>query len=501
MKENFFNKLLNKARENAALACLHLADGSTRTYAQVFDRAGQYARTLQALGVGPGDRVAVQVEKSAENLTLYLGTLQAGAVYVPLNTAYTREEVAYFLGDAEPALFVGGAADAELASRFPGIRCLTLDAQGQGTLVDEVNRHQPLATVVPRETTDLAAIVYTSGTTGRSKGAMLCHGNLAMNAEALIEAWGWQASDVLLHALPIFHVHGLFIAMHCALGTGTPMIFLPKFVGAETLRWLNRATVLMGVPTFYTRLLGESGLTAESVRHMRVFISGSAPLTPQTFAEFETRTGHRILERYGMSETIINTTNPLVGERVPGTVGYALPGVEVRIADAAGVEVPRGEVGMIEVRGGNVFSGYWRMPDKTREEIRADGFFITGDLGTMAADGRVAIVGRGKDLVISGGYNVYPKEIEEALDDIPGVRESAVIGVPHADFGEAVVAIVVPDGEPLDLEQLRPHLADRLAKFKQPKALFNVGELPRNTMGKVQKNILRDTYRNTFRAE
>ena len=350
----------------------------------------------------------------------------------------------------------------------------------------------------PRSGTDLAAIVYTSGTTGRSKGAMLTHGNLAINADALIKAWGWRADDVLLHALPVFHVHGLFIAMHCALGTGTPMIFLPRFVASQTLARLADATVLMGVPTFYTRLLDEADLTAAAVRHIRVFISGSAPLTPQTFADFESRTGHRILERYGMSETIINTTNPLVGERVPGTVGFALPGVDVRIADANGVELPRGEVGMIEVRGGNVFSGYWRMPEKTREEFRADRFFITGDLGTMGADARVSIVGRGKDLVISGGYNVYPKEIEEVLDSLAGIAESAVIGVPHPDFGEAVIAVVVPTGEPVELDSLRSALSERLAKFKQPKAMVNVKDLPRNTMGKVQKNLLREQHGNWF---
>jgi len=498
VKDNFFNKLAHEADQAGDRPCLYLEDGTALAYREVYERAARYAGALGGMAVRPGDRVAVQVEKSSENLALYLGCLQAGAVYVPLNTAYTREEIAYFLGDAEPAVFVSTAIDPTLAARFPRVVCHSLDTHGYGSMSDAANSASPRSDVEPRSRSDLAAIVYTSGTTGRSKGAMLSHDNLAMNATALIRAWGWRPDDVLLHALPLFHVHGLFIAMHCALGTGTPMIFLPKFVARQTLAKLADATVLMGVPTFYTRLLDEAELNADSVRHIRVFISGSAPLTPQTFAEFESRTGHRILERYGMSETIINTTNPLIGERVPGTVGFALPGVDVRIADANGTELPRGEVGMIEVRGGNVFSGYWRMSEKTREEIRPDGFFITGDLGTMAADARVSIVGRGKDLVISGGYNVYPKEIEEVLDSVAGIAESAVIGVPHPDFGEAVVAVVVPAGEPVLLESLKGELSERLAKFKQPKALVNVKVLPRNTMGKVQKNLLREQYRDWF---
>ncbi len=498
MKDNFFNKLAHEAHAAGDRPCLFLEDGSTLTYRDVYSRAAAYAGALDAMNVRPGDRVVVQVEKSAENLALYLGCLQAGAVYVPLNTAYTREEVTYFLTDAEPIVFAASEVDPVLAARFPHVHCVSLDAQGNGTLVEAVARATPRVGIVPRKGSDLAAIVYTSGTTGRSKGAMLSHDNLATNAQALIEAWGWRDDDVLLHALPIFHVHGLFIAMHCALGTGTPMIFLPRFIARQTLARLADATVLMGVPTFYTRLLGEPSLTADAVRHIRVFICGSAPLTPQTFTEFESRTGHCIVERYGMSETIINTTNPLIGVRLPGTVGYALPGVEVRIADANGAELPIGEVGMIEVRGNNVFSGYWRMPEKTREEIRPDGFFITGDLGTMAPDARVSIVGRGKDLVISGGYNVYPKEIEDVLDGFAEIAESAVIGVPHPDFGEAVVAVVVPTGAPVELDSLQAALSTRLARFKQPKALVNVTELPRNAMGKVQKNLLRQQYGNSF---
>ena len=327
---------------------------------------------------------------------------------------------------------------------------------------------------------------------------MLSHANLASNALSLSTCWGWQKNDVLLHALPIFHVHGLFIASHCALLNATPMIFLPKFDAAQVLELLPQATVLMGVPTFYTRLLLQKGLNHASVANIRVFICGSAPLTEQTFNAWEAATGQRILERYGMSETIINTSNPLEGDRVAGTVGFALPAQEFRIADADGGPLRNGEIGTIEVRGPNVFQGYWQMPEKTAEEIRDDGFFITGDLGTTDEDGRLSIVGRAKDLVISGGYNVYPKEVESVIDEIPGVGESAVIGVPHADFGEAVVAIIVPSAEEVSIETIQEYLSDKLARFKQPKVTLSVDTLPRNTMGKVQKNVLRDTYAGLF---
>ena len=423
---------------------------------------------------------------------MYLATLKVGGVYVPLNTAYTVAELDYFVDDAQPRLFVG----AELRD---GVSSFTLDANGGGSLVEAAG--QSSADVAPptatRQDHELAAILYTSGTTGRSKGAMLTHSNLASNARSLSEYWGWRPDDVLLNALPIFHVHGLFIASHCALLNATPMIFHSKFVAEDVLAALPDCTVLMGVPTFYTRLLQQPGLTREQVRKVRVFICGSAPLTEQTFSAWEQATGQRILERYGMSETIINTSNPLVGDRVPGTVGFPLPDQEVRIANTEGVEVPRGEVGTIEVRGSNVFSGYWQQPDKTAEEIRADGFFITGDLGTQDPEGRVAIVGRAKDLVISGGYNVYPKEVERLLDEMPDIVESAVIGVPHADFGEAVVAVLVANTE-LDVAAINAALADQLARFKQPKAVIYVDELPRNTMGKVQKNVLREQHSGLF---
>jgi malonyl-CoA/methylmalonyl-CoA synthetase len=476
--------------------CLYVGGAATTdtwTYAQLRERVARIARVLENAGVHRADRVVVQVTKSPDNLALYLATLSCGAVYVPLNTAYTQAELDYFIADAAPALFVGEAVRDDVTT-------LTHDAQGRGTLIDAIE-DSPIdaaPNIAVCQTDDLATILYTSGTTGRSKGAMLTHGNLASNAHALSEAWGWRDDDVLLHALLIFHVHGLFVASHCALLNGTPMVFLPKFDSREVLENLASCTVMMGVPTFYTRLLGEPDLTPAAVEHIRAFICGSAPLTEQTFAEWERRTGHQIVERYGMSETIINTTNPLEGERVPGSVGFALPDLAIRIANDDGVEVARGEVGTIEVSGPAVFKGYWQMPEKTREEIRDDGFFITGDLGIQDAQGRVSIVGRSKDLVISGGYNVYPKEVERLLDEIPGVLESAVIGVPHPDFGEGVVAVVVPDGEDVGLETVNVALSDQLARFKQPKALVNVSELPRNTMGKVQKNILRDEYKELF---
>ena len=380
------------------------------------------------------------------------------------------------------------------------VATLTLDGAGKGSFDDAVQAVDGRASVAERDDQELAAILYTSGTTGRSKGAMLSHANLSSNAHALCEAWGWESDDVLLHALPIFHVHGLFIASHCALLNGSTMQWLTKFDPDLVMQALPTSTVMMGVPTFYVRLLASSEFVQMPLSHIRVFICGSAPLTAQVFAEWEAVTGHRILERYGMSETIINTSNPLAGERVAATVGFPLPGLSLRIADESGQEVPIGEVGTIEVKGANVFGGYWRMPEKTAEEIRNDGFFITGDLGTVDAEGRVTIVGRGKDLVISGGYNVYPKEVETELDDMPEVLESAVIGVPHKDFGEAVVAVVVPQGDAVSQDLVDRALADKLARFKQPKAVVNIAELPRNTMGKVQKNLLRDTHQDLFES-
>lgn len=449
-------------------ACFIQADGSVLTYGQLVRSVGQVSALLLARGVEPGDRVALQAEKSAEAVIVYLATLKAGAVFLPLNTAYTASEVGYFLTDAEPRLFVQDAL----------------------ALVAEAADLEPLDVSVARATTDLASIIYTSGTTGRSKGAMLSHGNLAANARALHEIWGFSPDDVLLHALPIFHVHGLFVALHCAFLSGCPMVWLPKFDDAQVLAGLGKATVMMGVPTFYTRLLANPGFTREVAAGMRLFISGSAPLLESTFAEFEARTGQRILERYGMSESVIITSNPLEGERIAGSVGYALPGVDLRIGGGE-------ETGVIEIRGPSVFSAYWRMPEKTAEEFTADGYFRTGDVGRMDPDGRVWISGRAKDLIISGGYNVYPKEVELILDEMAGVTESAVIGLPHPDFGEAVAAVVIGSG---DEAAMIAELRQSLAAYKTPKRIFFVADLPRNAMGKVQKNLLRDQYGATFGA-
>ncbi|MDA1074315.1 MAG: malonyl-CoA synthase [Proteobacteria bacterium] len=500
---NFYSSFFQAAQVDPTRPCLHLTQDGLWTYSRLLDRIQRTAAVLRQLDIDRGQRLLVQVDKTPENLVLYLACLQVGAVYVPINTAYTADEVAYFLQDAQPELFVHRPEDSErLASVCSQVTTLTLDAGGgHGTLTYAVDAAAPDDLICHREDDDLAAIVYTSGTTGRSKGAMLTHANLSTNAVSLRDYWGWQADDVLLHALPLFHVHGLFIALHCALLSASEIYFLDRFDPGKVLQAMPACSVMMGVPTFYTRLLDHPGLTRSVTDHIRVFISGSAPLTEQTFTAWEERTGHRILERYGMSETIINTSNPLQGERMPGTVGFPLPGVEVRIADEAGEVLASGEVGGIEVRGPNVFKGYWRMPEKTLEEFRSDGFFITGDLGTIDEHGRVSIVGRAKDLVISGGYNVYPKEVEKLIDEIPGVSESAVIGLPHADFGEAVVAVVVPTGDPLSLQTIRDGLKEKLASFKQPKWVINVDVLPRNTMGKVQKNELRQIYNDLFSGQ
>jgi malonyl-CoA/methylmalonyl-CoA synthetase len=458
--------LASRFPSDRSAPCLLLPDGAVISYGALEAGVGRLAALLKARGVEVGDRVAVQAPKTPQSLMLYLATLKIGAIFLPLNTAYTEAEVRYFLDDAEPKLFVTDAI------------ALAREAEGLA----------PLDATHAVSADDLAAIIYTSGTTGRSKGAMLSHGNLAANALALHAAWGFKAGDVLLHALPIFHVHGLFIALHCILLNGGPMVWLARFDDEEVLRMLPQATVLMGVPTFYTRLLANPAFTRQAAAPIRVFICGSAPLLESTFAEFEQRTGQRILERYGMSEAAIITTNPLDGARVPGSVGYPLPGVELRIGGGE-------ETGVIEIRGPSVFSGYWRMPEKTAEDFTADGFFITGDVGRRDPDGRVWISGRAKDLIISGGYNVYPKEIELILDELPGVDESAVIGCPHPDFGEAVVAVIVGAGDPA---QIIATARQSLAAYKAPKQVFFVDDLPRNAMGKVQKNLLRDRFKATF---
>ncbi|AGT11089.1 malonate--CoA ligase [Paracoccus aminophilus] len=482
---------------------LLLADGREVSGSGFVTLVHGFAAGLTALGLKPGDRLAVQIEKSAEALALYGAALAAGIVFLPLNTAYTAEEIAYFVEDSGAALLIGDPAKAEalapIAARF-GAKFATLDGAGRGSFADLAAKQGADFTPVPRSRDDLAAILYTSGTTGRSKGAMLTQANLLENAEVLVREWRFTAEDRLLHMLPIFHTHGLFVASNVVLLSGGSMIFLPGFKVEQALAWLPQATTMMGVPTYYTRLLAEPRFDRDLTAHLRLFTSGSAPLLAETHRLFEERTGHRILERYGMTETNMSTSNPYDGERRAGTVGFPLPGVELRITDPeTGAELPTGTPGMIEVRGHNVFKGYWQMPEKTREELRENGFFITGDIGVIDAEGYVSIIGRQKDLIISGGYNIYPKEIELLLDEAPGVLESAVIGVPHPDFGEAVVAVfVAAPGEAPDPQALAAGLAPRLARFKQPKRYEIVAALPRNTMGKVQKNLLRDTYRGLF---
>lgn len=476
---------------------LETDEGGAWTYGDLHQESARYAHLLQALGLKPGDRVAAQVEKSPQALVLYLATLRAGMAFLPLNTAYQSREIEYFLKDARPGLMVchPDARDRiEPLARRAGTRhLLTLDELGHGTLADAARRQPARFDTVPRSADDLACIIYTSGTTGRSKGAMISHGNLSSNGLTLRDYWGFTGRDVLIHALPLFHIHGLFVAAHCALLSGARMIFRRRFDAATAIRDFRRATVLMGVPTFYTRLLHEPALDREACAGMRLFVSGSAPLLAETHRDFRERTGHAILERYGMSEAGMITSNPLHGERRAGSVGLPLPGVTLRVADDRDRALPAGEVGSIQIRGPNVFLGYWRMSGKTREEFTADGYFRTGDVGLVKRDGYVSIVGRAKDLVITGGYNVYPKEIELLIDQIPGVLESAVIGVPHPDFGEAVTAVVVRTGDGAGLSEAAVvgQIKGQLAGYKVPKRVYFVDQLPRNAMGKVQKNELR----------
>lgn len=500
------NHLFDAIRAAAAREAVFIetAEGRRWTYGDMLEFSGRLAGALQGLGVTPGDRVAVQVEKSPEALMLYLACLRAGAVYLPLNTAYTLAELDYFIGDAEPRLVVVAPKAAEgvrtVAGKH-GAQVETLDEAGGGSLfvlAADAGADFPDAA---RGAEDLAAILYTSGTTGRSKGAMLTHDNLLSNALTLRDYWRFTGADRLIHALPIFHTHGLFVASNVTLLAGASMYLLPKFDAGEVLRLMENASVMMGVPTFYVRLLQHPGLTRTAAEGMRLFVSGSAPLLAETHRSFAERTGHAILERYGMTETNMNTSNPYDGERIAGTVGFPLPGVSLRVSEPeTGRPVPDGETGMIEVKGPNVFAGYWRMPEKTAAEFRADGFFITGDLGKVDARGYVHIVGRGKDLVISGGYNIYPKEVESEIDAMAGVVESAVIGVPHPDFGEGVTAVVVREkGSALDEAAVLDGLRERLARYKQPKRVLFIDDLPRNTMGKVQKNVLREAYKDLYR--
>ena len=468
------------------------------TYRALFEGAEQIAAALKQAGMQPGDRIAAQVEKSLEAIQLYLGTVMAGGVFLPLNTAYTGPEVSYFLLDATPSIVVCDPKRFDEISALSGRACVfTLDADGHGTLSSAAAAQDAGFTAIPRGADDLAAILYTSGTTGRSKGAMLSHQNLASNSETLRDLWRFTDQDILIHALPIFHTHGLFVATNVTLLAGASVHFLSKFDAPAILEAMPTCTALMGVPTFYTRLLDEPGLDARSVSNMRLFVSGSAPLLVDTHEKWKARTGHRILERYGMTETNMNTSNPYCGDRRAGTVGHPLPGVDLRIV-RGDTQVDTDEIGVIEVRGPNVFQGYWKMPEKTAEELRPDGWFFTGDQGFVDQHGYVTIVGREKDMIISGGFNVYPKEVEALIDDIPGITESAVIGVPHPDLGEAVIAVVVLEDSAVTEATIASALSNQLARFKKPKQTLFLPELPRNTMGKVQKKALRETYAGLF---
>jgi malonyl-CoA/methylmalonyl-CoA synthetase len=470
-------------------------DEATRlSFAGLLQGATRYANALAALGVEPGDRVTVQVEKSLASVLLYLAVLKTGGVYQPLNTAYTESEVDYFIGDAQPKVIVCDPPRQQsmrtLADRHNIFAVVNLDAKGEGSLSALASQMDVRHDTAPRAADDMAGLLYTSGTTGRSKGAMISHGNLASNAASLVELWQITDTDVLLHALPIFHVHGLYVALNTSFLAAAEIVWFEKFDAAAVIAAMPQATMMMGVPTFYTRLLATKGFTGDCARHMRLFISGSAPLLAETHEDFRIRTNHAILERYGMTETGMITSNPYDGARVPGSVGFALPDVSVRI---------RGDQpGVLEVKGPNVFKGYWRMPEKTREDFTSDGYFVTGDVGLIDSQGRVSIVGRAKDLIISGGFNVYPKEIEEVIDAMPGVSESAVVGVPHPDFGEAVIAVVTAKATLPPEAEMIARLAKQLARFKVPKYVFIVAELPRNAMGKVQKAELRKTYAGTF---
>ena len=493
-------------------SAIEVADGPTAgaryTWRDLERGTAMLANLLASLDLPAGSRIAVQTEKSVEALMLYLAVLRSGYVFLPLNTAYQAAEIAYFIANAEPAVVVCAPKNFAWVSRLAFTagtsHVYTLGEARDGTLLDRAAHHSDQHLPAVKRADELAAILYTSGTTGRSKGAMLSHGNLAENAKTLQQYWDWQPGDVLIHALPIFHVHGLFVASHAALLNASPMIWFGKFDPKATIARMAEATVMMGVPTLYVRMLAEPSLTQQAVRQMRLFISGSAPLLVETFDDWITRTGHTLLERYGMSETVMLTSNPCRaadGQRQRGTVGPALPGVGLRVIDDHGAPVTAGAIGHLQVKGPNVFAGYWRMPEKTAEEFTLDGWFKTGDVGQVAADGYVTIVGRSKDLIISGGYNIYPAEIEGFINDLPGVVESAVIGVPHPDFGEGVVAVVVAQpGASLDGPAMITRLKASIANFKVPKHLFVVADLPRNAMGKVQKNLLREQHKGLFAA-
>jgi malonyl-CoA/methylmalonyl-CoA synthetase len=503
MSENCYALFRSRFPADLSAPFIELESGKRYSFADLEAASARVARLLATLGVEPGDRVAVQVEKSPEAIFLYAACLRAGAVFLPMNTAYQKGEVDYILGDAEPKLVVcrpqAEAVTREIVAARKVSHALTLGQAGDGSLVERSKGLEPRADIHPTTADDIACILYTSGTTGRPKGAMLSHRNLASNTQALHRVWQFRPSDVLLHALPLFHAHGLFVATNLCLYNPSRMIFVPRFDADAVIRLLPKATVFMGVPTFYVRLLADRRFNRALCQHMRLFVAGSAPLLEETFDRFKDRTGKAIVERYGMTETVMNTSNPIGGE-TPGSCGKPLPGVEVRVTDQGGRPLAANEVGVIEVRGPNVFKGYWRNPEKTREEFRADGFFITGDMGKIDEKGYVWIVGRAKDLIISGGYNVYPKEVESYIDRIDGVAESAVFGVPHPDFGEGVAAAVKRAAGRADLSEdsIIARLKAELAHYKVPKKLYFLDELPRNTMGKVQKNLLRDRYKDSF---
>jgi malonyl-CoA/methylmalonyl-CoA synthetase len=505
MANHFFQRIRDEAERHAERVFLETPDGLALTYSDMLDLSGRYASALAGLGVKPGSRIAAQIEKSAQALMLYLGAIRAGAIFLPLNTAYTEAELAFFLADAAPEILVCDPARRPALLPVVAKACVsaaeTLGADGSGSLAERCAACAGKFADVSRAPDDLAALLYTSGTTGRSKGAMLTHDNLMSNALVLADLWRFTPDDTLLHALPLYHTHGLFVAVNTVLLSGAKLILLPKFDPAQVLAFLPRATAMMGVPTFYTRLLRQETLSRESTKHMRLFISGSAPLLEETHRAWQERTGHKILERYGMTETNMISSNPYDGERRPGSVGFPLPGVALRIrSQESGEVLGQGETGVIEVKGPNVFSGYWQSPEKTAQEFRSDGYFVTGDLGKIDRDGYLHIIGRAKDLIISGGLNVYPSEVEAAINALPGVVESAVIGLPHADFGEAVAAIVVlAEGAALDESSIQNALAKELAKFKLPKRVIFGEELPRNAMGKVQKNLLRDKFADLFK--
>ena len=505
MSANLYGMFLARQAGLEDKPCLVWRDETLLCFGDLAERVGRYRAVLGQLGVSRGDRVVAQVERTPEFVFLYLGCLARGAIIVPLNTGYTQDELTYFIGDAEPRLVVGTEASRAMLEKAAGAteaggaraRIETLHADGTGTLERLAMQAVPDPAIARMEPDDVAAILYTSGTTGRPKGAMLTHRNLSSNVEALHQTWRFSADDVILHALPLFHAHGLFVALHLALWSGNTTIMLEKFDADAVIDHLPQATVFMGVPTFYTRLLASPRLNKDVCRNIRLFLSGSAPLLPQTFEEFEARTGHRILERYGMTEAAMITSNPYEREgRIPGTVGFPLPGVEARVSDGKGGEAETGQPGVLEIRGPNVLKGYWKKPEATAESFTFEGFFITGDVATRDKTGRITLVGRAKDLIISGGFNVYPAEIEQALNEVPGVAESAVIGVPHPDFGEGVVAVVVPEKPgAVNADRLAAALDGKIARFKQPKAYVLVQDLPRNTMGKVMKARLREEYR------